>query len=70
MAFLTCCRSGDEISTLSVFLPRSKANPDDVLPTASTCFLTLNLPAYTSEAALRRNVLIAVRYGASGYSFS
>eukprot|EP00051_Salpingoeca_urceolata_P011518 m.142867 g.142867 ORF g.142867 m.142867 type:complete len:1142 (-) comp17149_c0_seq5:93-3518(-) len=40
------------------------------LPTASTCFNMLKLPRYESESELRRKVLIAVRYGSQGFSFS
>jgi ankyrin repeat protein len=40
------------------------------LPTASTCFNLLKLPAYPDEASLRKNVLTAALYGSTGFSFS
>ena len=41
----------------------------DRLPTSSTCFNTLKLPAYTSYAQLEQKLLAAVRFGAGGFDF-
>ena len=38
--------------------------PADRLPVASTCFNTLKLPAYRSEAALREKLGLALAEGA------
>ncbi|EDQ89721.1 uncharacterized protein MONBRDRAFT_25338 [Monosiga brevicollis MX1] len=40
------------------------------LPGASTCFNLLKLPPYPTPAILRQKVLIAIRHGAHGFSFS
>ena len=40
------------------------------LPTASTCFNLLKLPAYPDEASLRKNVFTATLYGSTGFSFT
>ncbi|OHT14900.1 hypothetical protein TRFO_14695 [Tritrichomonas foetus] len=37
-------------------------NPDDMLPTASTCFNRLHLPAYTSDDICYEKLLYAVQY--------
>ena len=42
----------------------------DALPSASTCFNQLKLPPYSSADTLRQKVLIAVRHGSEGFSFS
>ena len=39
------------------------------LPMAATCFHTLKLPLYPSEAELERNVLLALRFGSEGFAF-
>ena len=41
--------------TISAF-PRD--NPDGTLPLAHTCMSQIDLPAYTSEASMRRNLLV------------
>eukprot|EP00730_Choanoeca_flexa_P005742 TRINITY_DN12010_c0_g1_i2.p1 TRINITY_DN12010_c0_g1~~TRINITY_DN12010_c0_g1_i2.p1 ORF type:complete len:1534 (+),score=423.35 TRINITY_DN12010_c0_g1_i2:75-4676(+) len=40
------------------------------LPTASTCFNLLKLPAYRSFEELKQKLLIAIRYGSQGFTFS
>ena len=40
------------------------------LPTASTCFNLLKMPAYPDEAALRKSVFTATLYGSAGFSFT
>ena len=40
------------------------------LPSSHTCFNQLDLPEYTSEEELRKNVLSAVREGFEGFGFS
>ena len=40
------------------------------LPTASTCFNLLKLPAYKCEGSLRRQVYTALMMGSEGFSFS
>lgn len=42
---------------------RGVASADDLLPTASTCFNILRLPAYSSADALRKQLLTAIRSG-------
>ena len=37
------------------------ATPDAYLPTAQTCFFTLQLPVYTSKAILKEKLLLAIR---------
>ena len=39
------------------------------LPMAATCFHTLKLPLYPSEAELEKNVLLALRFGSEGFAF-
>ena len=40
------------------------------IPTASTCFNMLKLTSYSSEKHLKDKLLIAIRHGAEGFSFS
>lgn len=40
------------------------------LPTSSTCFNLLKLPAYTSALKLRDQLMVALRFGTHGFSFS
>ena len=40
------------------------------LPRAASCFSMLKLPSYVSYQDLRTNLLIAVRYGSSGYEYA
>mmetsp|Transcript_16195 Transcript_16195/g.24317 ORF Transcript_16195/g.24317 Transcript_16195/m.24317 type:complete len:179 (+) Transcript_16195:34-570(+) len=44
-------------------------NHKDRLPSASTCFNLLKLPAYESEAAIRKKLLLAIRSN-SGFDLS
>ena len=39
------------------------------LPTAATCFNTLRLPEYPSEAILQHRVATALRHGVEGFGF-
>ena len=39
-----------------------RQNPDESLPTASTCFNKLHLPAYTSEEICYQRLLVAIQY--------
>ncbi|PRP85237.1 hypothetical protein PROFUN_07007 [Planoprotostelium fungivorum] len=39
------------------------------LPSASTCFNLLKLPEYKTAEEVKKNVLIAVRYGSEGFGF-
>jgi E3 ubiquitin-protein ligase HUWE1 len=39
------------------------------LPTASTCFNTVNVPPYTSYGQLERKLLAAIRFGSAGFEF-
>ena len=48
----------------------TRKDAPDALPSASTCFNQLKLPPYTSPDTLRQKVLIAVRHGSEGFSFS
>lgn len=38
----------------------AKANPDQYLPHAQTCFFSLSLPAYTTKEALRTKLIFAI----------
>ena len=40
------------------------------IPMASTCFNMLKLTSYSSEKHLKDKLLIAIRHGAEGFSFS
>eukprot|EP00041_Stephanoeca_diplocostata_P027051 m.739153 g.739153 ORF g.739153 m.739153 type:complete len:63 (-) comp23102_c1_seq6:136-324(-) len=40
------------------------------LPSASTCFNLLRLPNYTSAAALRDKLLLAIRNASEGFDFT
>ena len=46
-----------------------ESNDDSRLPTASTCFNTLKLPQYSSQAVLKRQLLISIRSNA-GFDLS
>lgn len=37
-----------------------KERPDDYLPQAATCYFTLKMPRYTSQAILREKLLLAI----------
>lgn len=41
-----------------------------LLPRASTCFNLLKLPAYATREILEQKLLIVLRYGVSGFTFS
>ena len=43
---------------------------DGRLPTASTCFNLLKLPAYSTKAILEERLHVALHYGAEGFSFA
>jgi E3 ubiquitin-protein ligase TRIP12 len=45
-------------------------NPDDALPTASTCVHYFKLPPYSSKDTLREKVLIAITDGCVGFDLS
>ncbi|KAJ3133034.1 hypothetical protein HK100_004760 [Physocladia obscura] len=51
--------------TLAVTLDSSNK-----LPSASTCFNMLKIPLYVSRDQLREKLLLAVRHGSDGFSFS
>ena len=51
------------------FTLQRSAAPVHRLPTASTCFNTLSLPAYQSFEELEKKVLAAVRFGSGGFEF-
>lgn len=44
-------------------------DPKRPLPMAATCFSMLKLPRYPDLYTLRKNLLVAVRHGASGFEF-
>jgi len=44
-------------------------NPDAALPTCSTCQVYLKLPPYSSKAALRSRLLLAITEGQDAFSF-
>jgi ankyrin repeat protein len=44
--------------------------PDCPLPTASTCFNMIKLPAYPSREILNQKVMTAIRFGSQGFSFA
>ena len=39
-------------------------NPNDMLPTASTCFNILRIPPYTNEKALKEKIMYAIHSNA------
>merc|ERR1712093_130079 len=39
-----------------------------ILPVAHTCFNRIDLPAYPSAEVLREKVMVAITYGAKGFS--
>ncbi|KAJ3204530.1 hypothetical protein HDU82_005778 [Entophlyctis luteolus] len=45
------------------------ADSGTMLPSASTCFNLLRLPAYVSRAQLCEKLLYAIRHGSSGFAF-
>ena len=45
----------------AAFVPEGK-DPDAFLPKASTCFFTLNLPAYSSKEVLRQRLFFAMKH--------
>jgi len=42
--------------------PRSEEDPDAFLPIAQTCFFSLSLPAYTSQAVCEAKLLYAIEH--------
>lgn len=40
------------------------------LPRAATCFYALKLPNYPDLYSLRKYLLVAIRFGATGFEFS
>ena len=42
----------------------------NALPTASTCFNTLQLPSYTTYDILKKRALVAIRHGSDGFAFA
>lgn len=41
-----------------------------MLPTASTCFNILKIPAYSTKRLLTNKLLTAIRHGSQGFTFS
>ena len=39
-----------------------KSRPKDSLPIAHTCFFTLDLPVYSSQAVMKQKLLISIMY--------
>ncbi|TPX30350.1 hypothetical protein SmJEL517_g06073 [Synchytrium microbalum] len=58
---------GGDSGFVIMLLVHEKGNK---LPTASTCFNTLKIPAYTSLAQFREKLLIAIRHGSTGFAFA
>jgi len=46
--------------TLQLLHPRAGSDPDAYLPVAHTCFFSLELPAFSSAAVLKRRLLYAI----------
>ena len=70
--FVTSCERPPSLGFSSLDPPFSiqrGPNDDTRLPTASTCFNVLKLPAYSSKAKLEEKLLAAIRSGA-GFELS
>jgi HECT-domain (ubiquitin-transferase)/SPRY domain len=52
-------RSSPKFKPLTLQLLR-RPNPDATLPTSAACYFKVSLPAYTSEAIMRRQLLFAI----------
>ena len=67
LKFVTSCERAPPLGFGQLeprFTIQRAAARDDALPTSSTCFHTLKLPAYSRESVLREKLLMAIRSGA------
>lgn len=67
LKFVTSCERAPPLGFAQLeprFTIQRAARGDDALPTSSTCFHTLKLPAYSRAAVLREKLLLAIRSGA------
>jgi hypothetical protein len=73
LRFATSCERAPSLGFGSLSPPftvqRVDSEADSRLPTASTCFNTLKLPAYSSQAVLREKLLLSITSGA-GFDLS
>ena len=53
--------SPDDVFTLQPYQLAPGKDADKYLPTSSTCFFQLNLPAYSSVGVLREKLLFAMQ---------
>jgi len=71
--FVTSCERPPSLGFAGLHPPftiqRVDCNDDSRLPTASTCFNTLKLPTFSSQAILREKLLTSIRSGA-GFDLS
>ena len=44
-----------------------KEESDEMLPVAHTCFFQLELPPYSSDAIMRKRLLVAIHFGAGEF---
>lgn len=68
-ARLVCDTAADSWYCCDVMCVLQAGDDDTRLPTASTCFNILKLPAYSSEKVLRKQLLAAIHSGA-GFDLS
>ncbi len=72
LKFVTSCERAPPLGFSQLdppFTIQRTAARDDALPTSSTCFHTLKLPAYSRMSVLRDKLLMAIRAGA-GFELS
>ena len=43
-----------------------RGGDDSTLPLSHTCFFQIELPAYTTDEAMRKNLLICIHFGVAG----
>jgi len=72
LQFVTGCPRGPLVgaSGLDPLFTVQRVPKTNKLPTASTCFNRLKLPAYGDEGLLRRKLLTAIEEGAEGFAFT
>ena len=72
LRFVTLCERAPSLGFSSLnppFTIQMVPGDDTKLPSASTCFNTLKLPAYSSEGALKRKLIYAIESN-SGFDLS
>ena len=59
---------GSNGRSLPFTISRWAVNKDDLLPQAHTCFNKIDLPVYASAAVLKEKLMLAITYGAMGFT--